>query len=252
MLELTLSGYTVSGQSSGTVQGWVTTALESKLGFSPQTGFTHVLYILPQSVSFGDAAAYAYINYYLSVYLDTYSSVLLVQMHEIGHNLQMLHSGEGNATYGDKTGMMGAHVYQDDVPQMCFNAAKSWYTNWYADRHATVNPSTSTPWNAKLVGIDDYLNGQTINNEHYAVAKIDTLFFMYNRKEGVNKEVAGYPDLVTVIEQPSATAQSWVLAALGAGGSFTKSSWQGTSNNLVVKVCGIEFGTPDYARVMVY
>jgi hypothetical protein len=145
--------------------------------------------------------------------------------------------------------MMGAHQYQDDTPKMCFNAAKSWFTNWYSK--VTIN--TNTPWSGKLVGIDDYLNGQSSEPAHYVVANVGNLYLMYNRQEGCNSQVVGYGDNVTVIEQASATAQSWVLKALsGPSEVFRSPNWASTGKDLVIQVCERVNGTPDYAKVLVY
>jgi hypothetical protein len=69
------------------------------------------MYVFPDAVDFGGAAAYAYLNWHRSVYMGGYASILLVQMHEIGHNLYMHHSGEGTSTYGDKTCFMGTSLW---------------------------------------------------------------------------------------------------------------------------------------------
>lgn len=75
------------GAESGPVQDAVTSAL-SGLGIGSST-FTHVMYIMPPGVSLGGAAAFAYVNWYLSVYADTYARSLLVLMHEIGYALNL-------------------------------------------------------------------------------------------------------------------------------------------------------------------
>lgn len=120
---------------------------------------------------------------------------------------------------------MGAHIYADDVPQMCFNGAKSWYFGWYSDHHKAIDPRNGH-WNGKLVGIDDYLKKQTSKNEHTVVAKIGTLFVMYNRKEGINSEVAGDGDTVTIVEQAGPQQQSWKRAALTESSTpFRQRNW---------------------------
>lgn len=139
--------------------------------------------------------------------------------------------------------MMGAHIYQDDAPKMCFNGAKSWYLGWYQNRHVSINPNN--PWHGKLVGIQDYLDDQTSRGAHFLVAKIGNLFVMYNRMEGVNSQVAGDGDKVTIVEQDGSGSQSWLLKALGTNEIFKR-------NNLFIKVCERSFGEPDFARVLVY
>jgi len=50
----------------------------------------------------------------LFIHSDTPS----VQMHEIGHNLNFAHSGEGTEVYGDQSGMMGYSYSDDEGPVM--------------------------------------------------------------------------------------------------------------------------------------
>jgi hypothetical protein len=51
-------------------------------------------------------------------------------MHEVGHNINLAHSGEGTAEYADQTGMMGYSYSEDEGPAMCFNNAKMWQLGW--------------------------------------------------------------------------------------------------------------------------
>ena len=94
---------TVSGQSSSTVENWVLLAATAMLGDLPSQ-FDHVMLLLPPGTNFHGAAAYGYINYWRTVYQDNYYWMLMVQMHEFGHNLDLAHSGENGNPYGDWTG----------------------------------------------------------------------------------------------------------------------------------------------------
>lgn len=123
VLDLSINN-NVGGVSSGTVEDYVDTALS---GINLGSNHHQIMYVLPQSVNFNGAAAYAYVNGGKSVYWNTYSSTLLVLVHEMGtsrtsvwrvcfcarpnhcicliavsfltpgHNLGQLHSGEGSA-----------------------------------------------------------------------------------------------------------------------------------------------------------
>ncbi len=65
------------------------------------------MYMLLKSLNFGTAAAYAYVGWSHSVYKGSYASILLVQMHELGHNLGMRHSGYKGESYDDTLCFMG-------------------------------------------------------------------------------------------------------------------------------------------------
>lgn len=83
----------VSGVASTQVQGWVDQKIDS---ISLGNQFTHIAYILPQSVNFNGAAAYAFVGWGKAVFWNSYASTLLVLVHELGHNMKQLHSGEGS------------------------------------------------------------------------------------------------------------------------------------------------------------
>ena len=57
------------------------------------------------SDGFSTWIAYAYVNHWLSVYRGPWCSYPSGQMHEIGHNLNLAHSGE-SSTYDDQSGMV--------------------------------------------------------------------------------------------------------------------------------------------------
>lgn len=73
---------------------------------------------LPSCTSFVDCgwAAFAGINSWYSFYQGTNYYKSAVQMHELGHNFNMAHSGGLNGqTYTDHTGAMGNPLYSDEV-----------------------------------------------------------------------------------------------------------------------------------------
>ena len=98
---------TVAGAENGVIRDAVTNAGNIKFG-NMQNQFDYVMQCLPPGTN-GGWIAYAYINWYLSVYNDLWCNYPSGQMHEIGHNLGLAHSGE-TATYDDQSGMMGYSV----------------------------------------------------------------------------------------------------------------------------------------------
>lgn len=147
--------------------------------------------------------------------------------------------------------MMGAHIYEDDRPLMCFNGAKSWYSNWYNDRRIAIS-NPSTPSNVRLSGVDEYVKNRTVKDAHYVVAKVGDLFVMYNQAKGINAGVAGDGNMVTVTKQVGGTRkQSWELAALDVNQQYATTDWGG-SGKLVIKVCKFVDGVPDFAHVLIY
>ena len=89
----------------------ITNALNDNFGVSnPNLLADHVMYCLPSKTMSG--IAYAWYNSWNSVYSDDWCTSVSAQMHEIGHNLNLKHSGEidgqTNNQYGDQSGMVSA------------------------------------------------------------------------------------------------------------------------------------------------
>jgi hypothetical protein len=150
----------------GEVRNAVTAAVQTKLGFNLPGPYEQVMYVLQGCYNDCGWAAYAYINSWNSVYQGNYFYMPGVQVHELGHNFGLAHSGGlDGATYTDHTGMMGNPLYSDDVGKMCFNAAKNWQIGWYNDRKQTLNPlSQGSDWSqtVTMVGVAEYnLNNPT-------------------------------------------------------------------------------------------
>jgi hypothetical protein len=85
----------------------ITSALNQNFGRSSPTQLAdHVMYCLPAGTL--DGIAYAYPNSWNSVYSNERCSSVSIQMHEIGHNLNLGHANENGDTNDDQTGMVKA------------------------------------------------------------------------------------------------------------------------------------------------
>jgi hypothetical protein len=225
----------------------------------PLSTWTTVFLVMQSSVNFDGAAAYAYVGGSLSVYSDNYATMVVVQMHELGHNLGLLHSGEVQ-TYDDHTCMMGNPAYADDASIQCFNGAKSFFLGWYSQFSTTINPSTAS-WTGAMVGVDDFVTNAAVVGIHTVVAKIEDpssaqdYYVMYNRAKGVNSGVVEYGNKVTVVQAANTATQSqqsYIRANLGANQLYRVANFAGTGKDLVVQVCAMITGPPDVAQVLVY
>ena len=136
---------------------------------------------------------------------------------------------------------MGGEWGSTSDGQKCFNAAKTYYMGWFNDYHGTARPTRSA-FDGTLVGVNDAGNDE-ISGDQYVTMKVSDsgatdLFLMYNRVEGVNKFLENdlYRDKVVVVEQSAAGEQSWVVAVLDSGETYTQANWAGTGNALKIKV----------------
>jgi len=210
---------TVSASYNGSdsaIESEARSVLEQDLGNLSQ--FDYVALSVPANSQ--QYAAYAYINSWLSLYQGSYVTDVTVQMHEIGHNIGLAHSGEGSQSYGDSSGVMGA--LWDDDRNICFNGAKNGaQLGWYDDR--IVDVSTSG-YDGLIYGIADY--GTTTATEKMllkmSVGGTD-YWISYNKATGVNSQPGEGANNVMVHSRSggSGYAESSLLAKLSPGQSYT-------------------------------
>ena len=223
---------TVSGVDNSIIRDAVVATGDVTLG-TMSTQFDHVMLCLPSGTS-GSWIAYAYINWYLSVYNDEWCNYVSGQMHEIGHNLGLAHSGEGTAEYADQSGMMGYSYSQDDTPEMCFNGPKNWQLGWYSDRQIVV----TSGWTGNIVGLVDYQNTSDETIVLQIPASVDggsdDWYVSFNRKSGINSGTVegGNQVLVHKRESGNGYSQSWLMAKLNSGESYSDAPLTITVNSI--------------------
>jgi hypothetical protein len=179
--------------------------------------FDHVIFARETCLTDCGWAAYAYINSWGQMFQGGYISQTGVQTHEMGHNLNLAHSGSqgiswsggsvGSGGYTDHTCSMGNPLYSDDVGKMCFNPAKNYQIDgWYNDAKLTLDPAgkngpASLPWEGDVVGVGEY----NLRTDQPVTIKIETgtpqdIFVGFNRAAGPNEQNDLADDQVNVIQ----------------------------------------------------
>ena len=231
---------------------------------------THKMIIMPNKrmsngdgcVDFGRGAAWGQVNGDTSWFQSNSASYPAVQVHEFGHNLGMKHSGAPDSngdfkSYLDGNGYMGNRaIWDDEGSDMCFNAAKMWYLQWYSDHHRTVNVSSSNSESAKLVSLADFKRNNAVSGSDMILqlpSPQSTLYIIFNRKKGVNKGVRADANKVVITEQNGGGVESKWKAGLGIQETYRQDNWAGTGKTLIIKVADITFGDDvDTADVNIY
>jgi hypothetical protein len=236
---------TVAGVDNTVVREAALTVLTQKFG-DWTSKFDHVMLCLPPGTS-GSWIAYAYVNSYLTVYNNEWCNSVSGQMHEIGHNLGLGHSGEGSETYADQTGIMGYSYLNSDGPIMCFNGAKNWQLGWYSDRHSVATPLISA-WQGQLVGLSDYATSTPAQS---VVLQIQTTsldyYVAYNRNTGINSgtQEGGSQVMITTRTVGTDFAPSSLVAKLNAGQEHVITNFNGSGISATIKVNSIVGGIAD-------
>lgn len=107
VLDVTIEGE-VNGVDRSQVQKWTEEILPSYLGGETEkTVSDYTMYVFPSGSDFRGAGAYAATGGRRSVYNNNNVQYLLVQMHEVGHSLEMRHSGYAGSSYDDRSCYLG-------------------------------------------------------------------------------------------------------------------------------------------------
>jgi len=193
--------------------------------------FDFVIFCMPPGT--GDWLAYASVNGWKSVYNDKWCDNLTVLQHEVGHNINLGHSGEGNPDYGyymygDESCPMGfgsynTHYVEEGTERpRCFNGAKSWQLGWYEKGHVTITPSSPT-FKGKLIGVVNY---KKLESDHVLVriqGNTKDYYVAFNHKAKYNSmplEGANQVMITSKKGSPSSNWDSHLEARLGKGDNY--------------------------------
>ncbi|KAL7509736.1 hypothetical protein ACHAXN_006705 [Cyclotella atomus] len=257
-------GISITDIDQGSMRNAVYQAAGEKLGVALPGPFQHVMFILEGCYKDCGWAAYAYVNSWLSVYQGPFYKFPGVQMHELGHNMNLGHSGGiDKETYTDHTCLMGNPLYSDTVAKMCYNQAKNFQLAqagaWFSKSHIATFDSGrkgGTHWTGRLFGAAEY----DINTAGNPIAvKLVTgssrdLFIGFNRATGPNADNQQASDAVTITEAGNGAgySQSYIKALLGSGHDMTLPNWRGSGQSLTVTVNEINSSVrPGYADITI-
>jgi hypothetical protein len=234
----------VIGKGDSEVREAVKSALDAQLQGDWRSKYDHTMLCLPPG-TLGGWIGYAYIGHYLSVFNDQWCTYPSLQLHEIGHNLAMGHSGEGSRSsnqYDDMSGMMG-YSYSQDSTKMCFNGAKMWFLGWFVEHAEEVDPIVTPQWSGNLVGVATF--SEQLNEN--VVVKIETdpnglqcrdcydFYIAFNRATGFNSGTKEGHNQVLITEQGDgqSNAKSLLVAKLSEGMAYTIVDFGGVSGDSV-------------------
>ncbi|KAL7552277.1 hypothetical protein ACHAWF_015504 [Thalassiosira exigua] len=220
----------LKGNDRRAVRSAAIRAARSKLGFQLPGPFHHVMFVLEGCYQECGWAAYAYVNSWLSVYQGDNYKYVGVQLHELGHNL--------NLSYQLARGGL------------------AWYNE---NSYDTVvwNSNHQSFWSGKIIGIADYKNNP---NRLPVVVKLESggpndLFVGFNRAKGINRHSADARDEVTVVltgNDGLGYSQSYLEAKLSQGKSHLVQDWRGLGVELTINVNEINTrADPAYADILV-
>ena len=149
---------------------------------------------------------------------------------------------------------MGYSFPSDDCPRMCFNAAKSWQTGWYADKSTILEPTAidgNQCFDKNLYGIADYGNdaAETVLIKINDASSTD-YYITFNRKSGINSETIDAGNQVTVVRaggEGNSYSESTLLCKMNAGDA--PCTLQAGGKHMKVNV--LDTPNNEYAQVLI-
>jgi hypothetical protein len=156
----------------------------------------HIMIFLPPGT--GNWVASAAVDHWRSTYNDRYCGSLSASMHEIGHNLGLLHANE-NGDYLDYTSYMSAGSAREFYPQKCFNGQNHWHLGWFNENTLSLYNITE-PVTVKLRSFIDYRTLQADSDEPVLISIDDEFFLQYNEASSFNFETQEKADQVTIVQ----------------------------------------------------
>lgn len=230
--------------SHGAFQNAMFEEFEATLGSRDDPKFGLIMFCIPPTND-ESFMAVGWVNGKTTIYSHDSCGQVSAQMHEVGHNLNLEHSGEGDNEYADQTGVMG-FSYADDDQKICYNAAKNWQLGWYSDQTLTNNPRNHPAMQTFVLnGISDY----TVNPDALVVLRLEQLslgsdfYIGYNRKSGINADTREDGDMVTVLRKdsgPDALGLSWKIGNLYPGMSLEIPDFNGEGGAIMIKFVSVQ------------
>mmetsp|Transcript_16399 Transcript_16399/g.33807 ORF Transcript_16399/g.33807 Transcript_16399/m.33807 type:complete len:650 (-) Transcript_16399:129-2078(-) len=213
-----------NGNDQGTLQNQAISQAYGQLGDLDSDKYDLITFAFPPQTQ--GWVAYAFGNSKYSFCNSKFCNFVSVQMHEVGHNLGLGHSGQaGEGMYDDQQGFMGLSYDMDDQ-RMCFNPAKSFQLEWYADQTKSTNPLRRRNQSYKLNGVSDYgKDSEALISLRLNQKDVDKDYYIgFNRKAGVNSDAVESVNQVTIIRKeqggPYGYGDSTKVSSLKVGESY--------------------------------
>jgi hypothetical protein len=178
--------------------------------------------------------ASAGLNHWRSQYNNDWCTSLTATMHEVGHQIGLLHSNKNFQKYEDRTGYMARGYRNPNWPQRCFNGQNNDHLGWYDNKKYTFDPISD---GSKVFNLATFVDYQT-TNDPVLINVGDELYLQYNRAKGFNADTGEMQDTVTVTTKPL-DGGSQLMAGLSVDQetTYAYANYKGSGRSVYIKAC---------------
>ena len=178
----------------------------------------------------GSWVASAGVRHWRTQFNNEWTRSLSANMHELGHNIGLLHANQNREEYADSTGYMGRSYTHARWPLRCFNGRNNHVLGWYNEMK--FDPTTST--SHRLIDLSGFVHYDQSNTVLVNLA--NQIFLQYNRAALFNAHSGEMKDRVTVTLATKGGSE--LLGGIAPGEVFEIPYFKGTLQTLVIRACG--------------
>ncbi len=239
-----------NGALSSTIRDAAIAYVTSTYGVSSLTQLAdHIMFCIPPGT--GNWAGSSPVVSWRIVMNDQWCGFISGFMHEMGHNLGLLHSNQNNMEYMDFSSYMSAGYATPYYPLKSFNGANNAQFGWYSDRQITVDLAQG----GQVITLASFVDYSKSNKNDPVLIQIGTdVFLQYNEAKDFNAQAQQDINQTTIVQQQNNGTS--LLGAVDPVNSpqYTIVDLDGSGRNVVVAACSSGSGdsnNPDWMTISI-
>lgn len=238
------------GAASSNIRDAAITYVIAQYGVSSLTQLAdHVIFCLPSGT--GNWAGSSPVMSWRIVMNNDWCGYISGFMHEMGHNLGLLHSNQNNVQYMDSSSYMSAGYATPFYPLKSFNGANNAQFGWFSDRTIIVDPAHG----GQMISLATFVDYGKVSKIDPVLIQVGTdVYLQYNRAKDFNIQTNEMIDQVTIVQQQNNGTSLLGAVDPSSNPQVILVNFDGTGRNVVIEACSTGVGdsfNPDWMAVSI-